>query len=239
MEVKNKVGFRIYQDFERPSKELVDAFRGISSCCVSDQTSRMYCLSPKLRPLTTLPLLGVALTVRTSQGDNLMIHKAIDMAQPGDVIVVSAGGESARSVVGEMMVRHAAARGVAGFVIDGMTRDPAGICEAGIPVYSLGNVILGSLRAGPGEINVPISCGGSVVIPGDIILGDTDGIVSLRPKDAAEIVAAAREKHEKEIAKQAKYRAGVVSASDRSWIDKTLLEKGVPVLDRWSTGNES
>ena len=100
MKTKNQVGFRIYQDIKRPPQELVEAFRGISSCCVSDQTSRMYCLSPSLRPLTTLPLLGVALTVRTSQGDNLMIHKAIDMAQPGDVIVVSAGGQSARSVVG-------------------------------------------------------------------------------------------------------------------------------------------
>lgn len=239
METKNQVGFRIYQDIKRPPQELVEAFRGISSCCVSDQTSRMYCLSPSLRPLTMQPLLGVALTVRTSQGDNLMIHKAIDMAQPGDVIVVSAGGQSARSVVGEMMVRHAAARGVAGFVIDGMTRDPAGIREAGIPVYSLGNVILGSLRAGPGEINVPISCGGSVVMPGDIILGDADGIVSLRPADAKEIVGVAREKHEKELAKQVKYRAGAVSASDRSWIDKALSEKRVPVLGRWGADDES
>ena len=225
METKNQVGFRIYQDVKRPPQELVEAFRGISSCCVSDQTSRMYCLSPSLRPLTTLPLLGVALTVRTSQGDNLMIHKAIDMAKPGDVIVVSAGGQSARSVVGEMMARHAAARGVAGFVIDGMTRDPAGIREVGIPVYSLGNVILGS--------------GGSVVMPGDIILGDADGIVSLRPADAKEIVGAAREKHEKELAKQAKYRTGAVSASDRSWIDKALNEKKVPVLGRWGADDES
>ena len=159
-----------------------------------------------------------------------MIHKAIDMAQPGDVIVVNAHGCKTRSVVGEMMVRHAAARGVTGFIVDGMTRDPEGIRQAGIPVFSLGSIILGSHRNGPGEINVPISCGGTVVMPGDIVIGDTEGIVVLRPDDAADIVSAARKKHEQELDKRKKYKSGAVSASNRDWIDRTLTEKNVPVL---------
>lgn len=227
---KNKIGFRIFQHVDRAGKELVEAFRNIASCCVSDQTSRMYCMSPEIRPLTDLYLLGTAITVNTAEGDNLMIHKAIDMAQPGDVIVVNAQGGKTRSVVGEMMVRHAAARGIAGIIVDGMTRDPEGICQAGIPVYSRGNVILGSQRNGPGEINVPISCGGTVVMPGDIVVGDREGVVVLRPRDAADIVEAARKKHNQELKKREEYKNGAVSASNRDWIDRTLAEKGVPTL---------
>lgn len=227
---RNQVGFRIFEHVERADKALVEAFRDIASCCVSDQTSRMYCMSPEIRPLTGLNLLGTAFTVNTAEGDNLMIHKAIDMAQPGDIIVVNAQGGRTRSVVGEMMVRHAAACGIAGIIVDGMTRDPEGICQAGIPVYSRGNVILGSQRNGPGEINVPISCGGAVVMPGDVVIGDQEGIVVLRPGDAADIVDAARKKHNQELEKRDKYKNGAVSATNRDWIDRALEEKGVPVL---------
>ena len=131
-----------------------------------------------LRPMHAGGVLaGPAFTVKTRPGDNLMLHKAIDIAEPGDVIVVDGGGDLTNSLIGEMMSAHAEQRGIAGMVIYGSIRDYDTIHAGKFPVFAAGVTHRGPYKDGPGEINVPIAIDGMVIEPGDLIVGDGDGIV--------------------------------------------------------------
>lgn len=197
--MKNNIGFRIFTNFERPSEDLVQMFKDLPSSNVGDTANRLFCMRHEIKPFNNKPLLGVALTVRVAAGDNLMLHKAMDIAKPGDIIVVDGEGCSDRALMGEMMVVFAQAKGIGGFVLDGAIRDVDALSQAGIPVYAKAVTPQGPYKNGPGEINVPIACGGQVVFPGDIILGDADGIVVIRPEYAKEIAEIAIKKHKKEV----------------------------------------
>ena len=121
---------------------------------------------------------GRALTIKTRSGDNLMLHKALNMAKPGDVIILSNdGGESYRSLIGEIMFTYLASRGAAGIIIDGPIRDIDAVRKMEMPIYATGTNPAGPYKEGPGEINVPISCGGISINPGDIIVMDEDGVI--------------------------------------------------------------
>ena len=130
---------------------------------------------------------GPALTVKTRPGDNLMIHKALLMAEPGDVIVVDAGGDLTNALVGELMLSHAMKIGVAGVVINGAVRDYGWIRANNFPVFAAGVTHRGPYKDGPGEINVPIALGGMVIEPGDLVIGDDDGLLCV-PFDETEAV---------------------------------------------------
>ncbi len=173
-------------------------------------------------------LAGPALTVRSRPGDNLMLHKAIDMAHPGDVIVLDAGGDLTNSVMGELMLAHAIRRGVAGFVLNAAIRDAEAIRERNLPVYACGITHRGPYRTGPGELGFAISIGGTVIEPGDLILGDFDGVVAVPKSGAAEVLAAARKKHAAEIRQMADTEAGNL---DRNWVDKALEAGGCAFID--------
>ena len=125
---------------------------------------------------------------------SLMFHQALDMAQPGDIIVVDGSGDMNRALAGEIMMRFASLKGIAGIVVDGCLRDLDGIRNLSMPVYAKGVTPQGPYKAGPGEINVPVVCGGQVVLPGDILVGDADGIVVIRQQDALDVLAAAVKK---------------------------------------------
>ena len=168
-------------------------------------------------------MLGIALTVRVAPGDNLMVHKAIDIAQPGDVIVVDAGGDLSQAIIGEIMSTLAAKRGVAGMVINGAIRDSGALAVSRFPVYARGVTHRGPYKNGPGEINVPVSIGGMVVCPGDIMVGDEDGVVAVPVDIAPTVLKAAKAKAKEEDAVLKGIRKGKV---DRSWVDKTLKERG-------------
>ena len=127
-------------------------------------------------------------------GDNLFFHQALDMAQPGDIIVVDGASGCNRSLAGEIMLRFACMKGLAGVVVDGCLRDLDGIETLDMPVYAKGITPQGPWKFGPGEINVPVSCGGQVVFPGDILVGDKDGIVVIRPQDAIALAEVAQKK---------------------------------------------
>lgn len=197
--MKNNIGFRVYKDFKRPDSALIQKFKGIPSSNIGDMLNRLSCMRPEIIPFNDRPLLGPALTVKVPAGDNLMLHRALDLAKPGDIIVVDGEGYGHRSLMGEMMLDYAVRRGIAGFVIDGMVRDGNALKEAPIPFYAIGTTPQGPYKNGPGEINVPIACGGQVVFPGDILVGDEDGIVVIRPQWAEELADLAAEKHEKEL----------------------------------------
>jgi regulator of RNase E activity RraA len=167
---------------------------------------------------------GRALTVKVRPGDNLMIHKAIDIAEPGDVIVVDGGAELTQALVGELMQMHAQTRRVAGFVVDGAVRDVAAFYAADFPCFARGNTHRGPFKEGPGEINVPVAIGGLVVEPGDLIVGDEDGLVAVPPGQMSGVLAAAKAQARREQQR----KEDILAREDkRAWIDDILKDKGV------------
>ncbi len=222
-------GFRIYTKVARPSKELVESFRGMPVANIADNMNRTFVVDARIRPINKRPLLGTAFTVKSRTADNLMFHKAIDLAQPGDVILVDVQGDTTNSVTGELMITWAEHRGVAGVVIDGAIRDVDAYENMHISVYAAGITPKGPYKDGPGEINVPVSVGGVVVKPGDIIVGDSDGIVVIDPKDAPGIIDKVKAMMEKEAAIIKNIREKGVW--ERPWVDATLKEKGCEIID--------
>ena len=191
------IGNRFFTEIKRPDKALVEAFRGLPSSNINDEINRLYCMHDYitlLNPETSVQMVGTAVTVKAPIGDNLMFHQALDMAEPGDIIVVDGGSGNNRSLAGEIMMRFAQEKGLAGIVVDGCLRDLDGICTLTMPVYAKGITPQGPYKNGPGEVNVPVACGGQVVFPGDILVGDRDGIVVMRPQDAPAILEAALKK---------------------------------------------
>lgn len=222
------LGFRINHRDRQVPAELVDRFRKLPAANVSDVMARMVAGGARLRPMHGGGVMaGVALTVKTRPGDNLMVHKAIDIAAPGDVIVVDAGGDLTNALIGEIMSSHAAARGVAGFVIDGAIRDAAAIRAGRFPVFAAGVTHRGPYKDGPGEINVPIALDGMLIEPGDLVLGDDDGLVAVSFKHAEAVFAAASAKHAAEEQILADIRAGI--RQDRAWVDEALRRLGCAV----------
>lgn len=212
-------GFRIGSERPRVSAALVDAFRNIPVANISDSMNRLTAGGVRLRPLGAASLAGPALTVKTAPGDNLMVHKAIDLGRPGDVIVVDAGGDLTNSIIGERMLHHAIFRKLGGFVINGAVRDAAALRASQMPVYAAGITHRGPYKRGPGEIYFPVAIEGMVVESGDLIVGDDDGMLCIPLRDAEAILVAAQ-------AKSAHERATAESESDRSWIDVTLRKLG-------------
>ena len=218
------IGFRIHNRQRQASKALVEAFAKLPVANVSDCMSRLTAGGPRLRPMhASGGMAGVALTVRSRPGDNLMLHKAIDMAQPGDVIVCDAGGDLTNSLMGELMLAYAVKRGVAGFVLNGAIRDVDAIYETNLPLFAAGVTHRGPYKDGPGEINVPISLDGMVIEPGDIVIGDSDGVLSVPLAEAEEILKKTQAKHEAETRQM---KAIAEGTNDRSWVDKALQERG-------------
>lgn len=218
------IGFRILSRPRVAPKSLIEAFAALPVANISDNMSRLSAGGPRLRPMhTSGGMVGPALTVRTRPGDNLMLHKAIDMAEPGDVIVVDAGGDLTNALIGELMLSHARKRGVAGFVIDGAIRDAEACAAMNLPTFAAGVTHRGPYKDGPGEINVPVSLGGMVVEPGDIVVGDWDGVLSVPLDEAEEILKKTRAKQAAETRQMAAIAEGT---NDRSWVDATLKERG-------------
>ena len=169
------IGFRILPSPGRADPKLLQRLRALPVSNVSDNMQRSQ--GTNLEPMhRSGRMVGTAFTVRTRPGDNLMVHKAIDMAAPGDVIVVDAGGALENAIIGELMAGWAQKRGLAGFVIDGAIRDSEALAEGDFAVYAAGVTHCGPYKDGPGEINVVVTVGGMVVRPGDLVAGDHDGV---------------------------------------------------------------
>lgn len=184
-----KPGFTIVKSIERADANLVERFRGLAAANISDVQGKQNTFDARVKPIYAPmePLCGTAITVKARPGDNLLSTKAIHLAQPGDVIVIAGGFDMNLSVWGGVMSAMAKKKGVAGVVTDGLVRDVAETREVGLAVFSIGLTPVGPTKESAGQINVPISCGGVIVNPGDIIVGDEDGVVVVR-KDEAEAV---------------------------------------------------
>ena len=220
-------GFRVRLHVRRPPRTLVAAFAEFDTPAISDLMNRLFTMSHDIKPLTdpSLRVLGPACTVKVFPGDNLMVHKSIDIARPGDVVVVDASGSSLTAVLGDLVSTKAKHRGIAGFVVDGLIRDlPAILGLQDFPVFARGVTPIGPLHRGPGEVNYPISAGGIVVNAGDIVVGDRNGVVVV-PQDAAgELIGRLRGR----AAVEAEYHAAVARGDfSNEWVDYILAEAGV------------
>lgn len=226
-EVHPGPGFRVRVECERAEPDVVAALGRFETPDISDLMNRLYTMVADIRPMTgpSLGILGTAVTVKTYPGDNLMVHKALDVAKPGDVIVVDTGGARRTAVLGDLVSAKAKHRGVAGFVVDGLIRDLPGILELKtLPIFARGVTPVGPLHRGPGEINYPVCVGGIVVQPGDVIVGDLNGVVVV-PRDAAADIL--RRLHEQEESLAA-YTAAVARGEfSNAWVDTLLRDQGL------------
>lgn len=218
------IGLRILKRKRAVSADLARKFLGVPVANVSDCMSRMFAGGARLRPMHRGgPMSGPAFTVKTRPGDNLMVHKALWAAAPGDVIVVDAGGDLTNALIGEIMVGAAAVRGLGGFVINGAIRDAAALREGDFPVFAAGVTHRGPYKDGPGEINVTVAIDGMVIEPGDLIIGDDDGLLCVPFDLAQDLYEAATAKTAQEAIMVAAIRDGT---NDTSWIDATLARLG-------------
>ena len=218
------IGFRVLNRTRAVDLDVAKKFLDLPVANVSDSMWRMSAGGPRLRPYhRSGQMAGPALTVKSRPGDNLMLHKAIDMAEPGDIIVCDGGGDLTNSLMGELMLAHAARRGVGGFVLDGAIRDVEAFLEVNLPIFAAGVSHRGPYKDGPGEINLPIALDGMVIEPGDLVIGDWDGVLAVPYDEVEGALARIQAKQDAEVVQMAEIKAG---ASDRSWVDATLRERG-------------
>lgn len=220
----SNLGFRVLPIEKKASKELIEKYRDVVTPHVSDNLNRLYSFSNLFRPYHMGGrLIGTAVTVKTRPGDNLLIHKAIDMSGPGDVIVVEAGGDTTNALFGEIMLRLCQKRGISGVILDGAMRDISAFEKDNFPIYAKGVTHRGPYKDGPGEVNVNIALDGTIVKPGDIIIGDEDGIVCVPLEQAEDIIKLVKNQEKKEIEMLQSIEEG---KADRSWVNQTLKERG-------------
>ena len=197
--------------FKRPSKEVIERFRkmatpSICECLGGSSNIRTY-MSSAIKPIIKgTKICGPAATCLCHVGDNLMLHKALQLAESGDVLVVTHGGFTEAAPWGEMMSLAAKKKGLEGLVIDGAVRDTPIIPEIGFPVFARGSAMAGTVKSAPGLVNRPIQCGDVYVKPGDIVIGDDDGVVIVPKEIALEVLekAEARENNEEKDARRIK-----------------------------------
>jgi regulator of RNase E activity RraA len=219
------IGFSITPIGRRVSPDVVRKFKPLPVANISDCMSRLTAGGPRLRPYHAGGVLaGPAFTVKTRPGDNLMVHKALDIASPGDVVVVDAGGELTNSIVGEIMISYAINRGIAGIVINGSIRDSDALRRLDFPVFAAGVTHRGPYKSGPGEIGRTIAIDGMVIEPGDLIIGDGDGLLCIAYDEVEEVYQAASAKKKAEDKILADLKAG--GAMDRAWVDASLKQLG-------------
>lgn len=225
------IGNRIFLKRPIPAQKLLDGFAKIPTANIADTMGRSCAMNPRVRLMSGFKgiMSGAALTVKARGGDNLFIHQALDISRPGDVIVVSNDEDCTRSLMGEIMFTYAKfQRKLGGLVLDGPIRDIDALSEMDLPVYATGCTPGGPHKDGPGEINIPIACGGVSVYPGDIIIADADGVIVVPLADATNVLEAAIALHKTDSSKVEAARNGT---SNRAWVMKTIEAKNTEIID--------
>jgi RraA family protein len=219
-------GYRINPRHQSLPQDLLEAFTKIPVAVAGDCMGRLVGTMGLNAYHGSRIMCGQAVTVRVRPGDNLMVHKAMMMAGPGDVIVIDGGADVSQAVIGGLIRTTAMTKKLGGFVIDGAIRDLAEWAEGDMPVFARGHTHRGPSKDGPGEINVPVSVGGLVVQPGDLVLGDLDGVIAIPAADAAALLPRTLAHLERE----AKIRkTNIEGTSDPERFDAILRAKGLPV----------
>lgn len=213
-------GFRINTEIHRPSPDICAAFAGFTTADISDQLNRQYTLAHDIHNIVNEDCFsGPAVTVKVFPGDNLMLHKAVDIVQPGDVVVIDASGSTSNAVIGDLIASKLKHKGVVGVIVDGLARDLPDLKTVGLPIFAKGVSPIGPLHRGPGELNFSICCGGTVVSPGDIVVADNIGAVIVHQNFANDLLQTlqltknSRAEYEKSV------RQGVFN---NDWVETTL-----------------
>jgi len=213
-------GFRVHASWRRPEPALLTAFGTASSAQIADCMSRLGAMDAGIKPVwPSSRVIGSALTVWCHSGDNLMLHKALSLAVPGDIIVMNTQGNIGNSGFGELIATSALKIGIRAVIVDGMVRDADALEALKLPVYSRGLCPNGCNKDGAGEVGAIIACGGVAVRPGDVIIADRDGVTVVPLNDAAEIASLAAAQVEREQKRLAEIEKGVLV---RPEIDEAL-----------------
>jgi 4-hydroxy-4-methyl-2-oxoglutarate aldolase len=221
---------RVSTQFDRPDPALVEQLGKYSSATIHEAQGRLGALSSAIKPVDhTMSLCGPAFTVRCAPRDNLMLQVAIAHAQPGDVVVVSAGEYAEAGSFGDVLANACQAKGLAGLVTDTGVRDTRELRELGFPVFSYSVSIKGTVKETIGPLAEPVLVGGELIRPGDVVRGDADGVVVVRREDLAHAVQRSNEREDAEAGYIADYRAGksVIEVSNLA----TVLEAKGLVID--------
>lgn len=206
------------------SEGIASELRNIVVSHLSDNLQRLSGFVGLKRIHRSKKLVGTAVTIKARPGDNLLIYKALMLMQPGHVLVVDGGGEVTNALVGELIMMYAQQRGCVGFILDAAVRDTAAFFDADFPCYARGVSHRGPYKNGPGQINVPVTIGGQVVNPGDVIVGDEDGVVSFPQRDAELLIEAAHKTYAHEERIKAEIANGKV---EQEWLSKVLTPFGL------------
>lgn len=219
----SQIGNRIRTEYSTVTRDLVERAAVIPVAVIGDVSHRLFSLPGGFQNYSEAAgsFSGPALTVRVRPGDNLFLHKALDLAKPGDVVVVAAGGALENALLGEMMGNYAHSRGVKAIVIDGAIRDVAGLAALPIPVIARGVTPNGPYKTGPGEIGYPVALGSVVVQSGDLVVGDGDGVIVLPREDAQFVIGKAEKQREVESV-----WARQIAAREwpRGWVDDAITK---------------
>ncbi|WP_068717064.1 RraA family protein [Vibrio tritonius] len=226
------IGNRIFKSRQELKLNLLPEYEQLPVANVADKMNRIAVLGQDIRLISkpSKPIMaGFAITVKVRAGDNLMLHAALEMAGPNDVIVVSNEGDRSRAIMGEIMVTYAKYdRKIAGIVLDAPIRDIDALSQMDFPLFTTGSNPAGPFKEGPGEVNTPIAVGGVAVCPGDLILGDADGVIAIPLKDAETLLSAAKEYSKFDASKVEAARLG---KADKSWVMRSLESKGTEFID--------
>lgn len=227
-----KIGLRVETEIERATKEQIELLKPYACAQVSDGLNKFYTMDSGIRQMFPADkFIGTALTVKTRSADNLMLHKAISLIEQGDVLVIDTQGCVNYSLMGELMVTCMEKLGAVGIVADGCVRDIADLEKIGVPVFARGTTPAVGDKDGPGEINVPISCGGVVVMPGDIVMGDQDGVVVIPKADVDDVIKSAEKKSLYEQKRREGIARGELIKPD---VDELLAKKGLVFAEKVS-----
>ncbi len=223
---------RVVRNIERPDSDLVRKLGEYGVATVHEAQGRTGLMLPYMRPIyREARIAGPAVTAFCHAGDNIMIHAAIEMCRPGDVLVVTTQSESSDGMFGELLATSCRAHGITGLIIDAGVRDVADLTTMTFPVFSKAISSQGTVKESAGSVNIDVVCAGALVHPGDIIVGDIDGVVVVERQDAAEVVRRSEERLAKEAKNRERLKAGELGL-DMYGLRAKLKQLGVEYVDR-------